>query len=211
MTPRERVESALRDAGSTTNERGLWRCPVSSHGRGRGDMTPSLSVSEAADGTVLVNCWAGCETADLLRTLGLEFRALFPSRGGARSTPRRRPAHAHTPRGSVEKSGDSGLTLDAYARATGCTREFLAGLGLCDDKHQGTPAVRIPYLDPDGQEIARRWRVALKKGDTGPDARFRHRKGDKLYPYGLWRLKEAHLGLPRKGVGSIATFPSRTW
>lgn len=49
------------------------RCPA------HDDRTPSLSVSETDDGTVLIKCWAGCTTGDVLDALDLDFSDLFPA------------------------------------------------------------------------------------------------------------------------------------
>lgn len=53
---------------------GRWvaRCP--SHE----DRAPSLSVRELPDGRVLLHCFAGCPTHDVLGAVGLDFAALFP-------------------------------------------------------------------------------------------------------------------------------------
>lgn len=42
------------------------------------DAHPSLSVAQAGDGKILLNCNAGCKTEDVVRALGLEMRHLFP-------------------------------------------------------------------------------------------------------------------------------------
>lgn len=47
----------------------LVPCPVPSHGKGRGDRSPSLSVSDGDDGRLLLRCFAGCEFADILDEL----------------------------------------------------------------------------------------------------------------------------------------------
>ena len=44
------------------------RCPVPSHGRGRGDRKPSLSLHEEG-GKVLVHCHAGCDQQNVIDTL----------------------------------------------------------------------------------------------------------------------------------------------
>jgi putative DNA primase/helicase len=52
----------------------LVRCPVPSHGKGRGDRSPSLSVADGDDGRLLVRCFAGCDffaVLDALKSLGL--------------------------------------------------------------------------------------------------------------------------------------------
>lgn len=48
------------------------RCPVPGHGRGRGDRSPSLSISESAvNGALLWRCYAGCSQEAVALALGL--------------------------------------------------------------------------------------------------------------------------------------------
>lgn len=42
------------------------------------DKSPSLSIKECVDGTVLVKCWAGCLAADVVAAVDLTMRDLFP-------------------------------------------------------------------------------------------------------------------------------------
>lgn len=42
------------------------------------DRTPSLSISEAEDGKVLIYCHAGCSTKDVVASWGISMAALFP-------------------------------------------------------------------------------------------------------------------------------------
>lgn len=44
-------------------------CPVSSHGKGRGDRTPSLTLNDGDDGRLLVHCKAGCAQDEVLEAL----------------------------------------------------------------------------------------------------------------------------------------------
>jgi len=53
-------------------ERHVARCPA------HDDKSPSLSLSRGNDGRVLVHCYAGCETRDVLAAVGLELKDLFP-------------------------------------------------------------------------------------------------------------------------------------
>jgi len=78
-------------------------------------------------------------------------------------------------------------TLQAYAEAKALPAEFLGRLGLSEITYDGSPAVRIPYFDQDGNETAVRIRLALQKHPDRDD-RFRWRKGSKPNLYGLWRL-----------------------
>lgn len=59
--------------------RGQWmaRCPA------HDDRNPSLSIKEGDNGAVLLKCFAGCETADVVAAMGLEMSALFPPKDSA--------------------------------------------------------------------------------------------------------------------------------
>ena len=48
------------------------RCPA------HRDKSPSLAISEAPDGRVLLHCFGGCRTEDVLAAIGLELKDLFP-------------------------------------------------------------------------------------------------------------------------------------
>lgn len=59
------------------------------------DRDPSLSIREADDGKVLLHCWAGCSTTDVLAAIGLTVRDLFPEvHGNSRGPVRRGPSKA---------------------------------------------------------------------------------------------------------------------
>src|ERR1051326_4441914 len=47
------------------------------------DRTPSLSIGVGDDGRVLLKCFAGCSTLDVLSAVGIEPRDLFPQLNGA--------------------------------------------------------------------------------------------------------------------------------
>lgn len=55
------------------------RCP--SHE----DRSPSLSIGEGTDGTILIKCFAGCGLTDITGALGLKPRDLFPPRGNGQA------------------------------------------------------------------------------------------------------------------------------
>ncbi len=44
----------------------LCRCPLPQHGRGRGDLRPSLSIADGTEGRLLVTCFAGCDPRQIL-------------------------------------------------------------------------------------------------------------------------------------------------
>lgn len=73
-TPFERVRDALAQGGYQPRQAQggtMARCPA------HDDRNPSLSVREAAEGRVLLYCFAGCQTVDVVAALGLSMRDLF--------------------------------------------------------------------------------------------------------------------------------------
>jgi hypothetical protein len=63
--------AALLDARRVARGRWQARCPAHE------DRSPSLSIGEAADGRVLVHCFAGCTLAAVLEAAGLRMADLF--------------------------------------------------------------------------------------------------------------------------------------
>jgi hypothetical protein len=61
------------------------RCPAHE------DRDPSLSVRETEDGWVLLHCFAGCETGDVLAAVGLQFSDLYPDSPIDDNAQQRRP------------------------------------------------------------------------------------------------------------------------
>ena len=159
----------------------LARCPA------HDDREASLSVGEADDGRILLCCHAGCTAEQIVTALGMSMRDLFLSGdhgAGGSLIPFRS-------RATVQPA--SGCTLAAYAAEKRLPPEFLAGLGLSEISYNGTPALRIPYRTPDGQEAAVQFRTELHKRDDGTDNRFRFKAGTKPCPYGLERMAEARV------------------
>jgi transposase-like protein len=154
-------------------------CPIPGHGRGLGDRNPSVSVTEGDDSrAVLVNCQAGCQTEDIVAEWGLNMSDLFENRKGHRG------GVSYTSQKTT--STDQPATLENYATYVGLPVAFLKGLGLKEYCHLGEPAVSMPYLDENGEELLTRSRVSL----TGKP-KVKTRKGDKHRLYGLWKLEDA--------------------
>lgn len=53
---------------------GRWVALCPSHD----DRNPSLAVRELDDGTILVKCFAGCSTSEVISAVGLALKDLFP-------------------------------------------------------------------------------------------------------------------------------------
>ena len=53
---------------------GKWtaRCPA------HDDKTPSMNITEVENGKLLVKCWVGCSVNEIIASVGLELRDLFP-------------------------------------------------------------------------------------------------------------------------------------
>ena len=71
-TPLEKVLTAIGDY-KRSGKSCKARCPA------HDDRNPSLSISEAEDGTVLLTCHSGCTAETIVTALGLTMRDLFPS------------------------------------------------------------------------------------------------------------------------------------
>ena len=136
----ERADNARRAGGGW-----LVSCPVAGHGQGRGDVNPSVSVTEGKDGRALVRCKAGCDTESVVSSWGLTMADLFEGRNGHGG------GGAYT--SSETRSIDQPATLANYAAYVGLPVGFLKGLGLKEYRHLGEPAVSMPYLDSSGEML----------------------------------------------------------
>jgi hypothetical protein len=166
------------------------RCPAHE------DQHNSLSVHNR-DGRWLIKCHAGCEWDEIMGGLGLEASALFDDRTEGRPIPTSNSATAQPKAKSSKASAadqsrrplvpasTTGVTLHEYAAAKRITADFLKACGVSEFTYDHKPALRIPYLGPDGEELAVRFRIALD-GD-----RFHWKSSTKPCLYGLHRLTEA--------------------
>ena len=174
------------------------------------DIHASLSVALGDDGKTLLNCHAGCEPEAIVTAAGLSMADLFHNGrrkrgGGGGTTPSKTTATLQHSPSQTSRNGQNpvqgaeqplaplqhpqplpGCTLDQYSDLKGLPVSFLKSLGLTEIRYSGAPAVRIPYLAPDGEEAAVRFRTA-----ASGKQRFKWRKDDKARPYGLPRLGDA--------------------
>ena len=84
MTARELVEAL---GGRWHGSYAMTRCPVPSHGSGKGDRNPSLKVMDGNDGEIVVHCYSGCPWEAVKDEL--RCRGLVPEFGPSRPTPGR--------------------------------------------------------------------------------------------------------------------------
>ncbi|MBW1953650.1 MAG: hypothetical protein JRI66_11305 [Deltaproteobacteria bacterium] len=135
------------------------------------DKTPSLHLSETADGKLLVHCFGGCPQEAVIAAL--KERGLWPSKNSGKGR------NTATP---------PGLNLKELAEAKGLQIDGPKGLkawGVAQAVRHRATVIRIPYMNQAGEEVAVRFRLAL---DGSP--RFVWRRGDKILLYGMWRLNE---------------------
>ena len=85
------MTAALEALGIDTRGRdhGVSKCPGPLHKHG--DKHPSLTWRAKPDGTVLLKCMAGCETAEVLGAVGLTMSNLYPQDLTSSGKPERRP------------------------------------------------------------------------------------------------------------------------
>jgi len=205
LTDFTKVLDRLDGLALKSEHEAMARCPA------HDDKNPSLSV-KAEDGKLLLKCFAGCSVDEILDATGVAKRDLFADGGEVvpfRTAPNRptdlsasggvkknkKVSSADQEEGGNKKVSSSPseslrpldhLSLAEYAEAKKLPEEFLRGVGLSDKKHNGEPAVRIPYPTEDGDEAAVRYRTSLGGAD-----RFRWRSGDKPCLYGLPLLAKA--------------------
>ncbi len=74
MTP---LQNVLQRLSGVKEVNGGWMAFCPAHE----DKDPSLRISQGDDGRVLIKCFAGCDTANVLAAIGLKFKDLFPNNG----------------------------------------------------------------------------------------------------------------------------------
>lgn len=77
------IENLISRLDRVKGRNGSWtaRCPAHE------DKGPSLAVRENEDGRILLHCFAGCETANVLGALGMDMTDLFPPDSKRREYP----------------------------------------------------------------------------------------------------------------------------
>lgn len=76
-----RLQQVKAKPSNLSNQQGLnqWQALCPAHA----DKTPSLSITECLDDTVLVKCWAGCSAREIVQAVGLELKDLFKPRSSS--------------------------------------------------------------------------------------------------------------------------------
>ncbi len=155
-------------------------CPVPTHGRGRGDLHPSLKLSETPDGRLMWHCKVGCSQ----EAVGEALRRLAgrPSRGNSRPAPSRTEQNRPESQDSEEPAG---LTVAQYCQAKRLDPTQLQQWHVSECLLSGRPALKMEYRNERGEPIATRYRLSL-----AGENRFRWARGNRPILYGLWRTRE---------------------
>jgi len=157
----------------------LAHCPA------HDDSTPSLSLTEKADGTLLWKCFAGCSQdavrEALERLAGVQPATAQPiaprnGRTGQRSTPPYRPVRLAELAEAKQLDAEKIREWHAHEIPAGHAPEAPYG------------GIAIPYRNANGDLHTIQYRLTLEKVN-GVD-RFKWRSGDTRILYGLWRLCE---------------------
>lgn len=81
MSDINKVLSALDGVKQTGRGKYKARCPCPEHGNGHGDKKQSLSITHlSGEDKILINCFAGCNTGDVLSAAGLEWADIMPEK-----------------------------------------------------------------------------------------------------------------------------------
>ncbi len=106
--PVEAVLALLPDARPSGNGYSAC-CPA------HDDSNPSLSISEGDDGQALLHCHAGCDPADVIAAISLEWRDLFPPSTKNRSPRAQRKGikKQHTDKNQVTPRGADAKKMQA--------------------------------------------------------------------------------------------------
>ena len=67
-----KILNKLEKVKSNGNGSFMACCPA------HADRSPSLSVKDNGDGRIMLKCFAGCETIDILQTIGLDWDDVMP-------------------------------------------------------------------------------------------------------------------------------------
>ena len=170
MTPGNHSPANLNPAGDTPLGRVLAKLPDAKRSGGQwmarcpahDDHKPSLSITEANDGKVLLTCWSqGCPPASIVAAVELTMADLFPAAAPGRQTPGRRTAGSSTSASRTRRDHgpDNGHGVRPRPRKTYSTAE--AAVAVLE-RQLGTPAATYRYTDAAGETVGLvlRWETA---------------------------------------------------
>lgn len=84
----EKLLASLDKVRKTGSDSWLACCPAHK------DKSPSLAINYTSDGVVLIHCFAGCNSKEVLSAVGMSFEELYPPRTAHAVKGKRRPIPA---------------------------------------------------------------------------------------------------------------------
>ena len=158
--PFDKVLSALGDRVVTASETDATaRCPA------HDDRNPSLSLGSGQNGEALLCCHAGCSAAEILSSLGLAMKDLFPTDGErdvarlqqAITRPRQRSTWSADCAKTVCQVGLSRTRNDEAIDADAAAYEYLKSRGLSPAWEQNLYGILHPELVSELPRVVRHW------------------------------------------------------
>lgn len=167
-------QGELQDLKKSRGDEVMALCPF------HDDREPSLSINLE---TGLWNCFGCGAKGDALsfymQRHGVDFKQALDDLA-------KRVGVAEVDQTKPGATDFQSLTLAEFAAAKKLPIDFLKANGVLEYAFpDGAKAVDFPYRDQAGKLLAVRHRFANRGAK-----KFRWRKGDKLFPYGLWRFEE---------------------
>ena len=171
----------------------LCRCPVPSHGQGKGDKNPSLFVKDG-DKSLLVHCFAGCDARDVLDAFRRRGLVDASGRAAPRAAPpvqrRRTDAALHQPDPTAverwRQAGPiAGSQAERYLRGRGLVIELPPSLRAINTVEHLVGSVGLPAMIAAVQAPTRRV-VAIQVTWLEP-------RGD----------RKAQVAVPRRTIGAL--------
>lgn len=157
------AEIAKRLGGRKAGTGFIARCPVPGHGKGRGDRTASLSISEGDNGKVLLHCHAGCSFEAVAEAVGLDKPSSFP----AKTTPTQPQGKPDAIYDYVDEGGELLYQILRYGHGAGKTFKYRRpdGTGRWIWNLDGVR--RVPYRLP---ELLKADAILIVEGEKDCDA-----------------------------------------
>lgn len=164
----------------------LTNCPFPGHP----DKNPSFQFDPVSGEWT---CWSKCGFGSgfdfIMKVKGVDFTTALHELAGIAGISIGEPVKQAKRKASKQRPK---LTLAEYAKAKQLPKEFLESLGLTDgiyiNKKNGktSPAIKIPFLGPEGELLRTKNRLTLTA--EGKGIRFIwDDDGNNQYLYGLWR------------------------
>jgi len=164
----ERLEEIGAGVQETGGDRFTAFCPC--HELDGEKHTPSLSIALAEEkDKILIHCFAGCQTEDIVAKLGLKMSDLFLNRIPI----------------EPDLIEENPVTLEQLAKHKRLPVDALKRFGVYEIPHYG---VIIPYYRAEGTVERKRIRTALR----AKEGSYWSLESDEMLPYGLNRRNKTH-------------------